>query len=66
MSEPERLCRTCAHSRTKDGAVYTAEDMAYCGRAEGEPVVCPALRFAASDEQAGICGRDAIFWEPRQ
>ncbi|MBT2322529.1 hypothetical protein J7E62_09245 [Variovorax paradoxus] len=68
MSEPERLCRTCTHSRTSDGAIYTNENMAFCAHAEaeaGEPVNCPRQRFAESDEAANVCGTDAIFWEPR-
>ncbi|OUM01756.1 hypothetical protein [Variovorax sp. JS1663] len=68
MSEPERLCRTCTHSRTKDGAQYTNEDMAYCARAQGESsnlINCPSQRFAVADEPAGVCGAEGIFWEAR-
>ena len=66
----QRICAQCAHSRNREGQLFTAEDRAYCGHPEvksdsGDPVPCELHRFAKASALMHICGEEAIFWEPR-
>lgn len=64
---PVRTCIGCVHGRlTIDRGV----DTILCAHATpGTPLAAQsavAQRHMAADQDANVCGRDAIFWEPKQ